>query len=425
MDDSTALIFGIIAGTGFIFGQAAEGALLTYSHSKLEKILGDEERITDISARLKDFDGHALALSIFNSVTLIVSACGFLLGSAFSGAGGRLSFSTLSLFILAVVIVPKGLVRTTVARAPERVLLSLLGFICIITKVFQPITIPLGIFGVFMGRLFGGHEVPTEEEDAVEEILDAVSEGEAEGILGENAADYIENIMESRDRIAREIMTPRPSLLCAQYDMSLEDALKTLGEHGHSRIPIYKDNRDQIVGVLYFKDVLRHLAKLQAGELAWTEILRPPLFIPETKKINELLKLLQAEKIHIAIVLDEFGGTAGIVTVEDILEEIVGELQDEFDLDDEIEIGEVLENTVVVDAKLPIDDLNEKLDLKIPDTGEYDTVGGFLASQLGKVPAMGEEVEMEGVHFEVTEADDRKVKRVRLTLEPVEDESTS
>ena len=420
MDDSTALFVGIVSGAAFAIGQAAECALLSYSHNKLEKLLDDkEERVTEVSQKLKDFDGHALALAIFNTLTLIPAVCGLAFSGVLPGSvqpGWGLALGLAAFFVL----LPVGLVRTVVARAPEHVVLFLLGFICGLNRVLMPLTLPLGALGGFLGRLLGGHERPTEEEDAVEEILDAVSEGEAEGILEQDAADFIENIMESRDRVAREIMTPRPSLLCGKFDIELDEVLEMLGEHGHSRIPIYRDNRDEIMGVLYFKDVLRHLKDLQAGRRKWTDILRDPVFIPETKKINELLKLLQEQKVHIAIVLDEFGGTAGVVTVEDIIEEIVGELHDEFDLEEAPEFAEIGDNTVEVDAKLSIDDLNEKLDIQIPETGDYDTLGGFLASQLGKVPSLGEEVQVDGVHFEVTDADDRKVKRVRLTTQPVE-----
>lgn len=407
-----------------MFGQAAECALLTYSHSKLEKLLSDDEEIASVSKRLQDVDGHSFALSVFNTLTLVLAVCGILLSSRTSG---EVPSSWLYVLTLAAVfvILPVGLLRAIVSRAPEHTVLLLLGFIGFIAKVFTPLTTPLAAIGHFFGRLLGGNEKPTEEEDAVEEILDAVSEGEAEGILQGDAADFIENIMESRDRIAREIMTPRPSLLCAKYDMSLDEVLGTLGAHGHSRVPIYRENRDQIEGVLYFKDVLRHLKKLQSKEMTWTDIIRAPVFVPETKKINELLKMLQEQSIHIAIVLDEFGGTAGIVTVEDILEEIVGELRDEFDLDEELGFDEVDESTIEVDAKITIDDLNDKLNINIPDTGDYDTIGGFLASELGKVPAMGEEVELEGVIFEVTDADDRKVKRIRLTKNPAQEEPES
>ena len=422
MDDNTALIIGIISSVGFAIGQAAECALLSYSHSRLEKLLDDEEKLTTVSQKLKDFDGHALALSIFNTAALILAFAGILYSQS-DGAKPKLPMSFVLTVTAVSIIIPVGLLRSIVARAPEHVVLFLLGFICNLNRVLMPLTLPLGAIGNYFGKMFGGNEKPTEEEDAVEEILDAVSEGEAEGVLEGDAADFIENIMESRDRVAREIMTPRPSLLCGRYDMELDEALELVGEHGHSRIPIYQENRDEIMGVLYFKDVLRHLKDLQAGKLAWTDILRDPVFVPETKNINELLKVLQAQKIHIAIVLDEFGGTAGVVTVEDIIEEIVGELQDEFDMDEDPEIDEVGEDTIEIDAKFSIDDLNEKLDIHLPDSGDYDTVGGFLASELGKVPALGEEVEAEGVHFVVTDADDRKVIRVRLTKQPVDSDS--
>ena len=413
MDDNIALLIGIISAGGIVIGQAAEGALHHYSHSKLERTLG-EERLAEVSARLKNFDRHVFSLALFNALLIVVFVFSVLwepkAGVSILSWGHLLRLEALIVFGFV------GLVRTITQRSPERVVLRMLGVYRWVDWLMTPVVLPLEMLGRIVGHSIGADKELSDEEDAVEEILDAVSEGEAEGVLEEDAADFIENIMESRDRVVREIMTPRTSLICLKDEIGLDEAVETLNEHGHSRLPVYKDSRDDIVGVLYFKDVLKYLKELQSGERTLNSILREPLFVPETKKINELLKELQDQSVHIAVVLDEFGGTAGLVTLEDILEEFVGELRDEFDQNEVEGISQVDENLVEVEAQMSIDLLNEKLALEIPETSEYDTVGGFLASHLGKVPAEGEHLELDGIHFEVIEADRRRAKRVRLTI---------
>ena len=259
----------------------------------------------------------------------------------------------------------------------------------------------------------------TEDEDAFEEeIRTIVTEGHRDGRLEEDAREMIEGVIELQDVIVSEIMTPRTDMVCVSDALSWEDMLQSVITSTHSRFPVYKENRDDIVGVLHARNLLRELALNEPSQRRpWTELMSEPLFIPETKPVDTLLQEFQnvqsasddssdRVKGHLAIVLDEYGGVAGIVTLEDILEEIVGEITDEHDaaVTDE-EITELSSGVFNVLGKVRIDDLNEQLSLHLPEEEDYDTVAGFIFSTLGHIPETGESVDYE-----------REGKKIRLTV---------
>jgi len=271
-----------------------------------------------------------------------------------------------------------------------------------------------------------------EDEDAFEEeIRTIVTEGHREGRLEEDAREMIEGVIELQDVTVSEIMTPRTDMVCISDALSWEDVLQSVIASTHSRIPVYRENRDDIVGVLHARNLLRELALNEPGQRRpWTELMSEPLFIPETKPVDTLLQEFQnvqsagddssdRAKGHLAIVLDEYGGVAGIVTLEDILEEIVGEITDEHDTVVTTEsIVKLDTNTFNVQGKVRIDDLNEQLDLDLPDEEDYDTVAGFIFSTLGHIPEVGESVDFEHgskkVRLTVTAVTRRRIESVRV-----------
>jgi CBS domain containing-hemolysin-like protein len=183
----------------------------------------------------------------------------------------------------------------------------------------------------------------------------------------------------------------------------------------HTRIPVYQQTRDDVVGILNAKDLLPVLANGEARP-PLTELLRAPIFVPETKRLDDLLEEFRKTHNHLALVLDEYGGVSGLVTMEDILEEIVGDIVDEYDRDVEEEFAEIDEHTVELLARVHLDELNERLGLNLPDDGDFDTIGGFIFSQLGHIPDVGEEVIWDGVRIEVIEATPRRIERLKMTL---------
>ncbi|NPA91057.1 MAG: HlyC/CorC family transporter [Chloroflexi bacterium] len=227
----------------------------------------------------------------------------------------------------------------------------------------------------------------------------------------------IDNILEFRETIVREIMVPRLDIVAVPVETDVKTALDVIVEKGHSRIPVYEGTIDQIVGILYAKDILRYLRESypQWPQVPLREMLRPPYYVPETKPVRDLLPEMQENKIHMAIVVDEYGGTAGIVTIEDIIEEIVGEIQDEYDRE-EPRIEQVEEGVFLADARLDLEDVSEAIGVELPDD-MADTLGGFVYSLLGRMPVIGDEVRYPPVRLQVVDVDGMRIGKVRIVVE--------
>ena len=249
-----------------------------------------------------------------------------------------------------------------------------------------------------------------------------VEEGEREGVLESGSTAMIQRVMQLQDEDVGAILTPRTEMDCVSADLTLEEARKQLIESGHSRMPVIGDSTDDVLGILYAKDLLKALAPTRNGHTipVLRDIIREPVFVPMTTAIPSLLELMKRQKIHIAIVHDEYGGVAGLVTMEDILEEIVGEISDEYD-DEQVsdDIRELNPTTIEVSARVRLDELNRRFDFELPEDGEFDTVGGFVFSQKGSMPSSGESFAWHKLLFTVLNADARVVKRLRIERTPL------
>jgi CBS domain containing-hemolysin-like protein len=251
-----------------------------------------------------------------------------------------------------------------------------------------------------------------------EEILALASEAMEHSVIEESERDLIESIIDFGDTVVREIMIPRTDMCTIGADATVAECIDRAIDKGMSRIPVYGENTDDIEGIVYIKDAMR--AEREGGaDRCVQELVRPAMFVPETKRCAELLAEMQARRTHMAIVVDEYGGTAGLATLEDLLEELVGEITDEFD--EEVPNVEELPNgDVLVNATLNVDDVNEELELELPE-GNYDSLGGLVFELLGRVPIAGDSVEHSGVRLIVERVDGRRVVRVRLVrMEPSE-----
>ncbi len=228
--------------------------------------------------------------------------------------------------------------------------------------------------------------------------------------LEEDEKRMVSRIIEFGDTTVKEIMVPRIDIICASLETPLDKVKELITKHGHSRIPIYKDNIDNIIGIIHAKDLLL----IESEEkIDLSKFVRKPYFIPESKKIDELLKEMKKEKIHLAVVVDEYGGTSGLVTMEDILEEIVGEIQDEYDMEEE-KIKKIDDKNFRVSAHLSIEDLNEALGTNIPEK-EFETIGGYIYDLVGSVPKEGESLESSGLKFLVEKVVGQRIKTVKVT----------
>ncbi len=297
------------------------------------------------------------------------------------------------------------------ARNPEGWGLALTPLIGLLRLLFWLPTWLLSLPAVLLARILPLPE-PTPEEVEEEELLRLVEREEQNGGIEEEERQMIRGVIKLVETTAREIMVPRIDIAAVEANATLEDVERVIVERGYSRIPLYEGSIDNIIGVIYAKDVLRCLSEGRRP-IALREIARPPYFIPETKKVDELLTELRQNKIHMAIVVDEYGGTAGLVTTEDIIEVIVGEIEDEYDVA-EAPIERVSEVEAILDARVGIDALNELFDLDLPNE-DYDTVGGIIYAELGKVPVAGDEVEVDGIRLHVLSVIGRRIKKVRVT----------
>lgn len=396
-------------------------ALRDFAYSRLEDLcerMGREERFRDVLRRQEMAQLVLETLLTLSTIWVGISVFLRLHTEGVSAVPANLilwgALAFLGITLLA------DLIPWTVSRiASEWFLYHSWPVISILVSIAAPLLWGARQVDRLAHRLVGRGE--PEEDDAAlidEEIRTVVDEGQREGLLGTNEGKMIQRVMELQDEDVRAIMTPRTEMLCLNVESSLEDARRQLVEWGHSRLPVIGDSTDEILGILYAKDLLQALGpKLPEGQFViLRDLLREPLYIPITTEIPSLLELMKRRKVQLAIVHDEYGGVAGLVTMEDILEEIVGEIADEFDDDELPEQGlqQIADGVFDVDAGLRREPIREGCGLELPDDDEYETIGGFVFSQLGRLPTPGESIDWEGWRFVVLEVDRRRISRLRI-----------
>jgi CBS domain containing-hemolysin-like protein len=302
--------------------------------------------------------------------------------------------------------------------AGERVLGRTYGILIACSIAAAPIIYVLQLYDGFVRRLVGvPQSTPQEQhEEKQEEFLEDLEQHRMEGAVDAEEQEMIENVLELRERMADEIMTPRTDLIVVDVNADLPTVLETIRRAGHSRLPVYDGSIDNVVGLIYAKDLLEEIGK-DPAVFRLRDRMREVYFVPETKPLRALLHEFQQQKLHMAVVLDEYGGTAGIVTLEDILEELVGEITDEYEKTPPESVRKVDENTIEVDARMYVKDLNEQYSLDLPEDEDYDTLGGFVFSCLGYVPKAGESFEYRNLKFTIASAEPRRVKRVRIQMQ--------
>jgi len=247
-----------------------------------------------------------------------------------------------------------------------------------------------------------------------QELVSLLREAQLRNLLDADALAMIEGVLEVAETRVRDVMVPRPQMKVVRLTWPMEKLLSRVLESGHSRFPVIDDDRDDVIGILIVKDLLRYFAE-GGNTLQLKDILRPAKFIPESKRLNTLLKEFRSTRIHMAVVVDEYGGVAGLVTIEDVLEQIVGEIDDEHDDEEEEFIRRVEGNRYTVKALTPVDDFNEFFDASLDDD-RADTVGGIIISEFGRLPKRGESVDLGRYHFRVVRADNRRVHLLELQL---------
>jgi putative hemolysin len=305
--------------------------------------------------------------------------------------------------------------KSLALQRPEAVSMAVTRPLLIFTSVFRYIILLLNWMGNGVVRLFGlravtGHHTAHSEE----EIRMIVSASSQEGVLEDDEKELVYNVFDLSDTLVRSVQTPRGEMVVADGSANLRKLLDLNTEHGYSRVPVYHDNPDNIVGVAHTNDLLQQLDQLDTMTLA--ELMRPTFFVPESMSIKDLLTKMRQRKSHLAIVVDEFGSTSGLVTLEDALEEIVGEIYDETDEEEEPLVKAVGDGSYLMDASVTVGEAEEYLDTNLADEeGEFETLGGFITNHFGDIPEVGADFVHEGWVFAVEEADERRVARVRVS----------
>ena len=286
-----------------------------------------------------------------------------------------------------------------------------------VSFLLVPFALLAHVVDVALHRLAGRNLAVPDEESFEEDIRTIVSEGHREGLLEEDAREMIEGVIELGDADVSQIMTPRTDMVSIPASLSWEEMLEQVIHAGHTRIPVYGRNRDDILGILHTKDLLPELAR-EPGQRAehWTKLLRQPVFVPETKPIDALLQELQHSRNHMVVVLDEYGGVSGLVTMEDVLEEIVGEIVNEYDPAHVEGVHELGPGVCEAMGRVHIDEINERLGLGLPEDADYDTIGGFVFNELGHIPTTGEDLVWHNVRITVLDATRRRIERVRIEV---------
>jgi putative hemolysin len=398
---------------------SAEAILIYLSRGRARVLAGRTGRGEALQRYIQERSGLLSTLHFGRNVAIIlgtVSATHLAIDAY--GSGWETMLVT-GLILLVAIGVIEGIPEMLGARNPEHWGLIISPLIRILGLVFWLPSRLLDLPGVMLARLTPLPSLEP-EEDEHQELLRLVELEESNGGIEREERQMIRGIIKLVDTTAREIMVPRIDISAVPSNAEMTAVQRIVVERGYSRIPMYEDTIDNIVGVVYAKDVLKHLSDgTQPATLK--DLARPPYFIPETKKVDELLTELRQNKIHIAVVVDEYGGTAGLVTTEDILEEIVGEIEDEYDVE-EAPIERLSDVEAILDARVGIDALNELFDLDL-ENEDYDTVGGILFTELGRVPAAGDEVHVDGISLHVLSVIGRRIKKVRVTkLQPATSE---
>ena len=405
----------ILSAAGSLFFSVNAYALQFFSPGKLSKAIGYKNK-EDLISRLTAARENLLFACSLCRLLCNMLAILFLLISFESLKNAVLNITDYCLVLAAgfliIMVLGYAIPYSWAKYATGKILGKTCTFLFALLFICRPFISVYKLTDILIRRLAGIVEITDEQKQ--EQFLDGVERHKIEGIVDEEEQEMIENILEMSDKTAQEIMTPRTDIVAIEANSDRQSVLATLTAAGHSRFPVYETNLDNIIGLLYAKDLLKDSDKCnEPFELR--SKLRSTYFVPETKPIRELLREFQKQKLHIAVVLDEYGGTAGLISLEDILEVIVGEIADEYDTKPLEPVKRIDRYTIEADARTYIDNLNDRFGLNLPDSEDYDTVGGFILSHLGGIPQAGTEFEYGDLKFKITAAEARRIKQVRIT----------
>jgi CBS domain containing-hemolysin-like protein len=414
MSDVRIAIF-VVATLVTFLAAAAQASLVYIDRARLRHMLDEGTPRARALARLLDEPTSTLSttLVVYTVALCAAAAVAFWFDVELWYETAPWVAIVAALLQLLVLLLVQFLGRVVAVSRPEQVALLFVRPMELLVRLLFIILVPLNALDAWVRGLLGVQHglTPAEEEDRLRHLV------EGNTALEEDEREMIASVIELGEQPVREIMVPRMDIVAATEESTVRETLDRIVESGHSRIPIYEATIDNITGVVYAKDLLKFLRDGDQNARV-KPLAREPSFVPETKKVDELLHEMQRRRVHVSIVIDEYGGTAGLITIEDLIEEIVGEIQDEYDVEEDL-IQEVSDDEALFDARVSIRDVNDTLDLDIEDA-DFDTLGGLLYHELGKVPNVGDEVRVDGVLVTVLTTTGRRVRKVRVMKVPSE-----
>jgi len=415
--DSFSIILIVICLIFIALLSSSEVAFISVNRIRLRHLIEKGSSSAKVVQKIRDQHDRLFSAVILsgNLFTILATSIGTAIAIDYVGADKGIIIATIVMTILTVVfgeLTPKTFAVTyaegislLLARPMELYIKIVSPFVWIFNKVSNSII-----------RLFGGNIKPARVFLTEEELKSMINLGEEEGALEKEEKEMLHNVFAFGDKRVSEAMVPRTEIVAALEDALISDALSLVSEKGYSRYPVIKENVDNIIGVLYVKDILRKMSKEEVSpDMPIKAFIRDAYYIPESKMVTSLLDEMQKNKFQIAIVLDEHGGTAGLITLEDIIEEIVGGLQDEFEaMESEKEVEVVDERTFVVSGSTGIDEINELVSIEL-SAEEYHTIGGFLFGLFGRLPKVGEQLRYHGLRFLILEMNGKKIEKIKIT----------
>lgn len=413
-DTEAALWAGVVllASSGFALLRAS----LLYSRTaRVASLAPDEAARERIESLLEKADAYSRSAGILK-VTCDLVFIAFLLATLTRGSevGWPPLLLGIAIAVPALLFVTESLPQALARRWGDPILLRTLPTFSVLQLPLQALAHVLEVLNGAMLRVLGVPAESTETREIVEGFREVIEDSARRNDLDESERELIENVMEFGDVDVAEIMTPRTEIHGVDLEDGLEELIRVAAEEGHSTIPVFEENLDNVAGFVSARGIVKLLAQKGLETASLRDLVRPAYFVPETKLVHELLAEFRHEKRKMAIVLDEYGGTAGLVTLGDILGEIVGDIGDEYDRDDPEPVHRISPEVAIVHAGLRVAEVNEALDLELPEDEDFETLGGFVLSELGHLPKPGEGFDDGGARFEVTEASDRRVIRVRV-----------
>lgn len=421
---SEALLLWLAVAALLTTGVAAIGArsLTGFSRHELEEVCRRREAPQRLGEILRQYERFALAaetLQVLGTAAALATALYWAILRFHQGLipSWQSALAEVGAFSLALLAAEIWLPWTIARLYAEPFLFLTWPLWRAVSAIMTPLVLGAGFLDMVLHRLADRQRETSDEDLFEDEIRTIVTEGHREGLLEEDAREMIEGVIQLGDVVVSEIMTPRTDMVSIPRSLTWQEALDFVVKVGHTRIPVHDKSRDDIVGILYAKDLLPELAKGPDQPRApWTSLLREPHFVPETKPVDVLLQEFQRDRAHMVVVLDEYGGVSGLVTMEDVLEEIVGEIIDEYDKDLVDGIREIDERTAEVLGKVHVDEINERMAVELPEEEDYDTIGGFVFTELGHVPTEGEQLVWRNLRITVIEATRRRIERVRIEV---------